>query len=199
MSSGQADAKLKRTLQAAANGDGEAWRLLVTSYTPRVFGLLVKQCRDRELAEELTQATFVQLVTHLDRYDEQGRFEPWLFRIAMNKLRDEMRRRGRQARTMSAVESSDDEAAPSLAQMASADDGGPLEQMTHAERLEQLRLAVEKLPEDDREVLYMRHTAGMSFAQIAEAMDKPLGTVLSRMHRALGKLRKVMEQMEQAT
>ncbi len=96
-----AEAKLKDTLRDAAAGDAEAWRQLVSAYTPRVFGLLVKQCGDRDLAEEITQATFVRIVSKLEGYVEQGRFEPWLFRIAMNRLRDEMRRRKRQARPMS--------------------------------------------------------------------------------------------------
>ena len=84
-------------LAAAARGDEAAWQHLVQIYTPRVFALLTRQCGDRELAEEMTQATFVKLVVSLDRYSEQGKFEPWLFRIAMNELRDEMRRRKRRA------------------------------------------------------------------------------------------------------
>ena len=55
-----------------------------------------------------------------------------------------------------------------------------------------LKQAIETLPEADREVLHLRHTAGLSFAQIAETLDQPLGTVLARGHRALGKLKKRM-------
>ncbi len=62
-------------------------------YSGRLYALLVRQCGDGELAEEITQATFVKVVTQIGRYREQGKFEPWLFRIAMNQLRDEMRRR----------------------------------------------------------------------------------------------------------
>ena len=94
------DHTLDATLAAAASGDGDAWRRLVDAYAPRVFALVLRQCGDRELSEEIAQATFVKVVTHLSKYNEQGRFEPWLFRIAMNKLRDEMRRQKRQARPM---------------------------------------------------------------------------------------------------
>ncbi len=197
MSIAPAEAKLQQRLREAATGDAEAWRVLVTSYTPRVFGLLVKQCGDRELSEELTQATFVQVVTHLSRYDEQGRFEPWLFRIAMNKLRDEMRRRGRQAKTISAAEDDDGEA-QNVTALAASDEADPLDRLTHQEQVQCLRDAVLQLPEPDQEILHLRHTAGLSFAQIAETLDKPLGTVLARGHRALGKLRKLMEQSEHA-
>jgi RNA polymerase sigma factor (sigma-70 family) len=84
------------TLQQAAAGDDAAWRQLVEQYARRVYALLVSQCHDRELAEELTQVTFVKLFDQLRRkngYQERGRFEPWLFRVAGNHLRDEMRRR----------------------------------------------------------------------------------------------------------
>ena len=77
-----ADNSAESMLQRAAGGDDDAWRTLVGMYAKRVFALLVHQCHDRELAEELTQATFVKLFDQLrrkDGYSEQGKFEPWLF------------------------------------------------------------------------------------------------------------------------
>lgn len=195
---------LQNTLKQAAEGNAEAWRKLVEAYTPRVFGLLVKQCGDRELAEEITQATFVRIVTKIDGYDEQGRFEAWLFRIAVNRLRDEMRRRKRQAVPMDmspGAARSDEGASPWAAaqhQLAARDGDAaePLAQMTRAEQIEQLRQAVAELPEADREVIHLRHTAGLSFQQIADTLEQPLGTVLARGHRALGKLKKIMQAMD---
>jgi RNA polymerase sigma factor (sigma-70 family) len=88
---------LDSTLAAAARGDEYAWRQLIDAYSGRVYGLLFRQCGNAELSEEITQATFVKVVTKLGDYEDTGRFESWLFRIAMNRLRDEMRRRKRQA------------------------------------------------------------------------------------------------------
>ena len=89
-------------LRRASTGDQEAWRSIVNCYGPRVFGLLRVQCGDPELAEELTQSTFCTVASKIsDGYQESGRFEAWLFRIAMNRLRDEMRRRKRHARPTS--------------------------------------------------------------------------------------------------
>jgi RNA polymerase sigma-70 factor (ECF subfamily) len=195
---------LDQTLAAAAAGDGQAWTQLVSAYSGRVFGLLYKQCRDKELAEEIAQETFVKVVQKLtsDGYNEQGKFEPWLFRIAMNKLRDEMRRRSRQARPMdmspAATASSNDNASGWAAAEPGVISGGPsmpdapLDQLDRAEQVGLLRQAIASLPEADQEILHMRHTAGLSFAQIAETLDQPLGTVLARGHRALGKLKKLM-------
>ena len=81
----------------AARGDEDAWRELVDRFAPRVFGLIRAQCRDEDLAEEITQSTFCTIAAKLRDYEEVGRFESWLMRIAMNRLRDEMRRRARQA------------------------------------------------------------------------------------------------------
>lgn len=195
---------LDQTLTAAAAGDGQAWAQLVSAYSGRVFGLIYKQCRDKELAEEIAQDTFVKVVQKLtqnDGYNEQGKFEPWLFRIAMNKLRDEMRRRGRQAKTMdmspAATASSNDNASGWAAAESGVIAGpsqpdAPLDQLDRAEQVDLLKQAIATLPEADQEVLHLRHTAGLSFAQIAEALDQPLGTVLARGHRALGKLKKLM-------
>ena len=196
---------LDKTLAAAAAGDGQAWAQLVQAYSGRVYGLLYKQCRDRELAEELAQETFVKVVQKLTQeggYREQGKFEPWLFRIAMNNLRDEMRRRGRQARPMDMSPAATASSSETPSGWAAAESGvvaggpwqpdQPFEQLDRAEQVDLLRQAISTLPDADQEVLHLRHTAGLSFAQIAEALDQPLGTVLARGHRALGKLKKLM-------
>ena len=89
---------LQEMLERAARGDETAWRQIIETYSPRVFGLIRAQCGSLDLAEEITQSTFCTIVTKIDSYAELGKFEAWLFRIAMNRLRDEMRRRSRQAR-----------------------------------------------------------------------------------------------------
>jgi RNA polymerase sigma-70 factor, ECF subfamily len=200
-----AQVNLDQTLELAAAGDAAAWQLLVGRYTPRVYSLLVRQCGDRELAEEITQATFVKMVTHIGRYREQGRFEPWLFRIAMNRLRDEMRRRKRQARTMdmSPGNARDENRTGAWdvvdAHLAArtAQDQDPASHLSRAEQVEQLREAIAQLSKADQEMLHLRHTAELSFPQIAQTLNQPLGTVLARAHRAMGKLRKLLQQPEE--
>jgi len=206
---GNADAEeaaqrlLAERLKQAAAGEEQAWRDLVHGYSVRVYGLLVRQCGDRELAEELTQATFVRVFRRLADYQELGRFEPWLFRIATNLLRDELRRRQRQATPVSAggenhrSDRTGGETHPEMAQLASPQQG-PLEQLEKAEQLQRLREMVDQMSEADREILHLRHTAGLSFPQIAETLEQPLGTVLARAHRALGKLRKMMGRADPA-
>ncbi len=173
-------ASLEETLQRAAAGDDTAWRDVVEAYTPRVFGLIRAQCGSADLAEEITQSTFCTVVERIGRYSEVGRFESWLFRIAMNRLRDEMRRRRRQANP---VESE------TLVGLAGAGDDAPDGSREGGEDVAGLQDALARLSEADRQVIHLRHFTGLSFAAIAEILGEPLGTVLARQHRALKKLR----------
>lgn len=174
---------LEATLQRAAEGDEIAWRDIVEQYSPRVFGLIRAHCGNADLAEEVTQSTFCTIVAKLESYTELGRFEPWLFRIAMNRLRDEMRRRKRQATPV------DDEA---LQGLAGEDPGVGGDQTRDDGAMGALWEAVGQLSEADRRILHLRHFADLSFKQIAEVLDQPLGTVLARQHRALRKLRDLL-------
>ncbi|MEM1210003.1 MAG: RNA polymerase sigma factor [Planctomycetota bacterium] len=197
---------LAATVRSAVEGDEAAWAALVHAYTPRVFRLLRRRCGDAELAEELTQVTFVKLVqTFHDpekaaTYREQGRFEPWLFRVATNALRDEMRRRGRHATPMDTTPGAGSGETASAfaaaeARMAhdAADRHDPSNRLLAGERRADLAKALAELSDAEREVLTFRHAAGLSFAQIAATLDQPLGTVLARSHRAVKKLKALLD------
>lgn len=174
----------QETLQRAAAGDQAAWGVVVERYSGRVFGLICAQCGSADLAEEITQSTFCTIVTKIGSYTELGKFESWLFRIAMNRLRDEMRRRKRQARP---VESE------TLAALAGSVPPEQIEARGPSEELAALDRAMSRLSEADRRIVHLRHFGGLSFKQIAELLDQPLGTVLARQHRALKKLRTLLE------
>ncbi|BAM04641.1 RNA polymerase sigma factor [Phycisphaera mikurensis] len=180
-------------VERARTGDAAAWSAIVDGMGPRVMGLMVARTRDRELAEELTAATFAKLVEVLTdptakaTYTESGRFEAWLLRIAMNKLRDEMRRRKKAGPGSQA----DDEGGDPLDRFA-GDAAEACELAEVAESLAGLRAAVATLPDADREVLHLRHTAGLTFPEIAARLAQPLGTVLARAHRAHKKLARLL-------
>ena len=173
---------LQETLQRAAAGDEHAWRAVVETYSRRVYGLIRAHCGNADLAEEITQSTFCTIVTKIGGYTELGRFESWLFQIAMNRLRDEMRRRRRQATPVG------DETLTGLVGAAGADEPAGVD----PSQVQGLNRALAQLSEADRRILHLRHFAELSFKQIAEILDQPLGTVLARQHRALKKLRELM-------
>lgn len=170
-------------LRDAAEGDQSAWKALVEHYAPRVFGLVRAQCRNPELAEEITQSAFCTVAEKIGSYVESGRFEAWLFRIALNRLRDEERRRARHARP------TDTELLGDLAGPGEASRRGDEE----VDERSSLRAALERLAPADQRVIHLRHQADLSFKEIAEVLEEPLGTVLARHHRALRKLREFLE------
>ncbi len=174
---------LEATLRRAGAGDESAWRLIVDTYAPRVFGLIRAQGSSADLAEEITQSTFCTIVQKIGQYTELGRFEPWLFRIAMNRLRDEMRRRKRHANPV------EDETLVSLAGGAAPAGGDRPDE----DEMGALRAALARLSDADRRVVQLRHFGGLSFARIAVVLGEPLGTVLARQHRALKKLRQLLK------
>lgn len=179
------DGEVADLLAAASRGDEAAWRRLLDLYGRRVYALVKSRCRQADVAEEVTQSVFATVATKLGSgYTEQGRFESWLFRIAMNRVRDEIRGRQRHA------EATDPEVlaglAPAQEEPAGAD---------HA-ALGRMRAAMLELPEADREIVELRHHGEMSFKQMADLLDEPLGTLLARHHRALKKLKQLMDAQE---
>lgn len=186
MSDGQ-EGQIAKWLKDAARGDQSAWRCIVEEFSPRIFGLLKAQCKDPELAEELTQSVFVTLAQKLEAYGEQGRFESWIFQVAMNRLRDEMRRRTRHAR-------------PTAHESMENIEGGVAGEYGYRsmdrDQAITLERALDELSPADREMIDLRHTAELSFKQISALLDEPVGTLLARHHRALGRLRESIERMQ---
>lgn len=175
-------------LRLAAQGDQDAWRMIIDRFGPRVFGLLRANCGDPELAEELTQSTFCTVAQKLSTYKEFGRFESWIFRIAMNRLRDEMRRRKRHAVPL---------ANPVLMGLAGEAEVAVASYDTSDKK--RLYNALKELSELDRQIIDLRHTASMSFKQISILLDEPVGTLLARHHRALKKLKQMIEAHEESS
>ncbi len=184
-------ARLADILSRASEGDQQAWREIIDLYARRVFAMAQSHLKRADLAEEITQSVFVTVAQKLPAagsdasggYREQGSFEPWLFRITMNRVRDEARRAKRQAKPTDTQVIA--EAMPTEAQSTPDIELSP--------ELKRLREALNQLEGADREIIDMRHIGGMSFKQIAAVLDSPIGTVLARHHRALKKLRNIME------
>ena len=183
LSQSQAGPELSTLLARAAGGDESAWRKIVGLYARRVFALAKSRIRRPDLAEEITQSVFVTVASKLSTgvYNEQGRFEAWLFRVAMNRVRDEIRRLRRHAAPTD----------PEQFERSEAREQGPtqVDESASVLALPQLRVAMQELSDADREVVELRHHGGLSFNQISDMLKEPLGTVLARHHRALKKLK----------
>lgn len=185
---------LSALLQAAAGGDQGAWRQVIELYGRRVFALVRSRLRRMDLAEEVTQSVFVTVATKLSEgaYSERGRFEAWLFRVAVNRVRDEIRRLRRHAEPTDPATLSE-RVAPGASDPASGLSSGAEQDAA----LVGLRRAMAELGDADREVIELRHHAGLPFAQISELLGEPLGTLLARHHRALRKIKDIIARNDQ--
>ena len=172
-------------------GDRAAWDVLVDAYWQRLFGYALRATNNAELAQDLVQETFLRIVQRLGCYDDQGKFEAWLFRILVNLVRDHGRGLSRHP-TQSTVIEIDGERIE-LTDELSGKVPPPFDPLHLQEDVDALQTAMRELPEGDRQILLLRHFADMPFKDIARTLNCPIGTVLARAHRALGKLRGLME------
>lgn len=189
------DGVVEAVVARARTGDERAWRELAAMYGRRIYALVNARVHDAGIAEDVTQSVFATVAAALrdGRYDDRGRFEPWLFRVATNRVRDELRRRRHRARPMGGAEELDRTGTPAGAiGTATRRDGLDGDGLDGDGEMARLRRAVAGLGEADREVIELRHHGGLGFKQIAAVLGEPVGTVLARHHRALAKLRAVL-------
>ncbi len=185
--------ELESVIRRAQKLEPEAFDWLVDAYSARLFGFLYRLTGRRDDADELVQEVFVRVVSHIARYQHDGRFEAWLFRIATNLARDRVRRIARSPE-IGSLDGGPSDAEPSMADRLPDEAGdAPERRMEHEEDVDRLQEALGKLPDAEREVVMLRHYGNLSFNEIATLMATPLGTALARAHRGLAKLREMME------
>lgn len=169
----------------ARQQDAAAWEQIVRAHETHVFRLAYLVLRDAAAAEDVAQETFVRAFLSLAQFDETRPLRPWLTRIAVNQARNRRRARGRYRYHL-------DRLLGRNRQAPVADHPG--EGRLQAEwRAQQMVEAVRRLGEKSQEVIYLRYYLNMAEAEMAEALDVPAGTVKSRLHRALRRLRAVVE------
>jgi len=181
----------------AQQGRESAFRELIRRYERPVFSLIFRMVRDRELAEDLSQDTFVKVLNHIDRYRPEFKLSSWLFKIANNVAIDHLRRRqldtvsmsgSPHAETTEAIEATSFDI---VAQQESA-----LDEMEARELGSAIEQAIAKLRPEYRSCIMLRHVEGRSYEEIAATLDLPLGTVKTYIHRARHELRRALEHLK---
>ncbi len=182
-----ADLPDEQLIQRYQRGDMESFQTLMRRYRNELFHFLVRFTGDRAAAEDVFQETFLQIHLSANTFDPERRFKPWLFTIAANKARDYLRKVARRsAAPLSAPVGGGDET-QTFADLMEADLPLPGEGMQEAELQEKVQHAVAELPDHLREILLLAYFQQFSYAQIAEILNIPLGTVKSRLHTAVAK------------
>lgn len=176
-------------IEQAKQGDTQAFEQLVLKYQDKIYTLAVRMVRDREEASDLAQEAFLRAWQNLGSFQGNSSFGTWLHRLATNVCLDYLRKQTRRQEIATAV-SLDDETA---GWMEPADFSQDPQRKIEEEQLQQaVSKGLEKLPEHHRRPLVMREVAGLSYQEIAGALNVDLGTVKSRIARARMHLRKIL-------
>jgi len=176
---------------AAARGDRRAFGKLVDLHKRTVFGLCFRLLRDQEEAKDAAQESFVRAFAAVSTYDAAQPFAPWVLRIARNHCLDVLRRRTPAAQRVELDADPEEGAARELPDPDAVRGDDALERRQLAGALEK---AVGDLPPNYREVVHLFHVEHLSYKEIAATLDVPIGTVMTWLHRARGRLRVALEE-----
>ncbi|MDQ2864367.1 MAG: sigma-70 family RNA polymerase sigma factor [Bacteroidota bacterium] len=173
------------------DGDVEALTSLVNRYKDKIYTSIYLLVKDKYLAEDIFQDTFIRVIDTLNsgRYTDEGKFLPWAMRIAHNLCVDHFRKIKRSP----SIKTSDNH---DIFEVLNFSEAGPDEKIMQLQSHDRVRKLLEMLPEDQREVIVMRHYADLSFKEIAKLTNCSINTALGRMRYGLINLRKMMTEKQ---
>lgn len=163
-------------------GDSSAYGGLVDRYQRPIYGLALRILGEQGPAEEITQETFIRAYTKLSTFDQKRKFSSWLFRIAHNASIDELRRR--RLRTVPIETGPDDERVDLLQVLAEQKSADPERRASASALQADIEDVIASLRPEYAEVMVLRFIEDLSYDEIVEVMDLPLGTVKTYIHRA---------------
>ena len=182
--SNERDVVESELILAAQSGDAAAFSSLVKQYSRRVYRLAYSFVHNVDDAADIVQEVFIRAFRNLSRFDTTRALYPWLHRITRNLC---INLRSRKANTETTLPT--EEILPAV----SAD---PLAVALENERLVTIRQAIDELPAMHREIIVLKHYQECSYAEMAEILDIPIGTIMSRLYNARQKLKVLLEEVE---
>jgi len=178
----------KVLVQNFLNGDNKSFEILLSRHKSRVFAFIMSKVKNRDITEDIFQDTFIKVINSLQKgkYNEEGKFLPWMMRISHNLVIDHFRKESkmRKIRPNSEFDIFD-----------LIDDGNKNQEeiMIQSQVHFDLKILIEQLPYDQKEVLKMRYFEDLSFKEISDLTDSSINTALGRMRYALINLRKLAD------
>ena len=172
--------ELEKLIEKCKKGDSQAFDDLIKHYSGRCYGYFYRLTGRADLSEELLSDLFIRLVRKIGSFDT-GSFDKWIFTVASNLFRDYLRRHYRQKRLLA-------EKAALVLRDESVSRREP-------EIFDTLHVALEKLDSETAELITLRYYGQLSFKELAEIRDEPIGTTLSKVHRGIKKLRQIMDEL----
>jgi RNA polymerase sigma-70 factor (ECF subfamily) len=182
----------------ARQGREAAYRELIRRYERPVFSLIYRMVRNRELAEDLSQETFVKVLNAIESYRPEFKFSSWVFKIANNTAIDHLRRRELDTLSLDGSPHAEtQESVEATAFQVSDTAENPLEEVEARELGGAIEEAIRQLRPEYRSCILLRHVEGRSYEEIAEILTLPLGTVKTYIHRARNELRITLARLRQ--
>ena len=176
-------------VQAYIKGDHSAIEVLINRHRSKVYTYILLTIKNQQLAEDLFQETFIKVIQSLraGKYKDNGKFLSWVIRIAHNLIIDHFRKE----KQMNAISNDDSEV--DLFNSKKFSDENIEELIVNNQIRSEIRILINQLPDDQREVVLLRHYGNLSFKEIAEQTDVSINTALGRMRYALINLRKLIQ------
>ena len=182
----------------ARSGQEAAYRELIRRYERPVFALVFRMVRDRELAEDLSQETFVKALNAIESYRPEFKFSSWIFKIANNAAIDHLRRRELDTLSLDGSPHAETpEAMQATALQIGARQETPLDTVEAKELGSAIEAAIGSLRPEYRSCILLRHVEGRAYEEIAEILNLPLGTVKTYIHRARNELRQTLAHLKE--
>jgi RNA polymerase sigma-70 factor (ECF subfamily) len=182
------DTELIRSFQ---EGDTEAFEVLIYRYKDKIYSSILFFVKDSYLAEDLFQDVFIKIIDTLKnkRYTEEGKFLPWALRISHNLCVDHFRK----VKRTPAIKTSDNK---DIFDVINVYEEGADQKIMQSQSHDRVRMMLELLPEEQREIIVLRHYANLSFKEIAQITNCSINTALGRMRYGLINLRKMMAEKQ---
>ena len=172
-------------LSAHIGGDSSAFPELMERYKNDLLHFLIRFVGSRAAAEDVFQDAFLQIHISAETFDPSRRFKPWLFTIAANKGRDWHRKHSKRTMMSLSQDVGGEGEGARFVDLLESDQELPDANLLETEQADQVRAAVESLPSHLREILLLSYFQQMSYVQISDSLQIPLGTVKSRLHSAV--------------
>lgn len=184
-----ADLREKQLLQKAKMGDENSFESLILSCQNKAFNIAIRYLKNEDDAMDALQESFIKIFRHLSSFKEDSRFDTWVYRIVVNTCNDMLRKNSNQKITDSIFKTEDEK--ETVIEIPDVS-GSPEEVFNKKEKTEHIISCLEKLSQEQKEIIVLRDIHGFSYEEISKMLDCSIGTVKSRINRSRLRLREIL-------
>jgi RNA polymerase sigma-70 factor (ECF subfamily) len=177
-------------IEGLKRGDAKAYSDLYRDYVDKIGGI-ARSYLGVDDVEDVIQEVFVKIYKNIKKFRGDSSLSTWIYRITVNVCKDMLSKKHRRKEVLTSFGEEEDDDKSTIQEP--ADESQPSDELLKTISAEEIRRAIDSLPKEDRLLINLREIEGMSYEQISDIMDKPVGTVKSRLHYAREKLKGLLE------